>query len=365
MEDHSTIPYQLLQEFRQLVNTNSKETILHRFLETHPELLPGIEPTSVFSRKRIELPDGGSFIPDLIVRSVHEKLFDIIELKGADEHIVKGRRTHITPSRARNYSAKVYQAFRQLQKYSSLFEDSKNREYVKNKLGIEIYRPKLTLIIGRTLSFIDEFERRDLEDQLTRMELITWDDLVTHAIQTARRIIIPVCTNIPNGVNALVQGIQEKTPSQPLGILYESESFTIGIFSHLKFRIGIRVNMAGQIMFKEIIGPEVPIPLTGLRVPLRELGRLRRHHNISLLRNTGLKNSLVVDGRANSDIRELTTFSLESKLADQEKKQGWRISEDALSYAQIEVEVAPDMELNLIARIPGIETPIQFEATTL
>jgi transcriptional regulator with XRE-family HTH domain len=227
------IPYELLQELEQLINSHAKETTLHKFLEKNPEILPGIDPACVFSKKRIEFPNGRVVIPDLIVKPINKKFFDIIELKGANEEIMKGKKIYKDkPSKARNFRANVYQAMRQLQLYSDLFEDGDNRKYVKQRLNIDIYRPTLILLMGRNHSFLDELEKRDFECQYSGIELKTWDDLLSDVKQnTIQRIVIPVTIDININSHIVLRNLDQENVFKQVTTIYGNEESGIAIFS--------------------------------------------------------------------------------------------------------------------------------------
>lgn len=127
-------------------------------------------------------------------------------------------------------------------------------------------------------------------------------------------------------------------------------------------RLGIRVNESGQIKFKEIIDAGVPIGATGLKMPVSGV-ILKRQTRIRILENTGLEDETVIHGKENQNITPLKEFRLEQRLAEWESNHDTKITEKALFDAKLELEITPNLGVKLIARVPGIEEPFEFEAS--
>jgi hypothetical protein len=76
----------------------------------------------------------------------------------------------------------------QLLEYRDWFDIPENRMKIKSLVGMEIYRPRLMVIIGRASQFQDEIERQKLRDRDKDIEIVTYDDILRYAQQ--RRVII-------------------------------------------------------------------------------------------------------------------------------------------------------------------------------
>ena len=59
---------------------------------------------------------------------------------------------------------------------------------LKDKLGMEVYRPRLMVVIGRASEFTNAFERQKLASRTPDVDVVTYDDIVQHARQ--RRVFI-------------------------------------------------------------------------------------------------------------------------------------------------------------------------------
>jgi molecular chaperone DnaK (HSP70) len=127
-------------------------------------------------------------------------------------------------------------------------------------------------------------------------------------------------------------------------------------------RLGVRVNESGQIKFRQIIDAGVPIGAAGLKVPVSGTV-LKRQTRIRILENTGLDDEMVIHGKENQNITPLKEFRLEQKLAEWESNHEAKITDKALFDAKLELEITPNLGVKLIAKVPGIEEPFEFEAS--
>jgi len=75
----------------------------------------------------------------------------------------------------------VTEARAQLLEYSNWFEERGNRERLKERLGIEIYRPHLGVVIGSSSEFRDAFDCQKLMATIPDVEIVTYNDIVASA----------------------------------------------------------------------------------------------------------------------------------------------------------------------------------------
>ena len=75
------------------------------------------------------------------------------------------------------FSSAVLEVSAQLREYGLFFDESKNREAIKEKYGLLAFKPKMFVIIGRrgTVSPIDV---RKIEGDIPNLHLRTYDDIV-------------------------------------------------------------------------------------------------------------------------------------------------------------------------------------------
>jgi hypothetical protein len=134
-----------------------------------------------------------------------------------------------------------------------------------------------------------------------------------------------------------------------------------GAVSATTSRLGLRVTDTGQAMFHEVVDAGVPIGEEGLSRPVDGIV-LRREARIRIMENTSLDDSVVRDGQPNPSITELKVFRLDVRLAEWEQKHGRRVTDNDLYKAEVELVVTPNLLVRLIARVPGVEEPLEFEA---
>jgi hypothetical protein len=151
---------------------------------------------------------------------------------------------------------------------------------------------------------------------------------------------------------------------QLLSVDLESEvCFNLGINFHKSAttsRLGIRVNEAGRLRFREIIDVGIPIPIEGIRRIIKGIV-MKRNSHILILENTGLNDELIINGQENPNINMLKRFYLERRLDKWEKEHGTQISDQRIFDTEIELEVTYFLDVHLLARIPGIKEAMEFE----
>jgi hypothetical protein len=92
---------------------------------------------------------------------------------------------------------------------------------------------------------------------------------------------------------------------------------------------------------------------------------LRRNTRIRILENTGLDDELVIKGKENPNITELRAFRLDHRLAEWERLNNKKITDQMLLDAKMELDISPNLRVRLIARIPAVNEPFEFEAEFL
>jgi hypothetical protein len=122
----------------------------------------------------LERDDAGPLIPDFILQPFDNELCDLLELKLPGEPLVVG-----TENR-RRFSGAVHTAAAQLRTYRDYFEDRSKRDGVFSRYGIKAYRPRLSVVIGRSPT-IDPIEFRKIAEGQTDVKVMTYDDLLRRA----------------------------------------------------------------------------------------------------------------------------------------------------------------------------------------
>jgi hypothetical protein len=81
------------------------------------------------------------------------------------------------------FASAIEDARAQLLEYQDWFEDKDNRAKLIEGLGIEIYRPRLGVIIGTNQDFRSVVERQKVVSRYPDIDVVTYDDIVQHAHQ--------------------------------------------------------------------------------------------------------------------------------------------------------------------------------------
>lgn len=163
------------EEFVELVNSPAtREVELLAFFDAHPEVLfPGSRgKTELYTQLALEFPSGESHVPDFLVKGSNALRWSIIEIKRPSAPLVISRRGR--PS----LSSKVIEALVQLKSYREYFELSENRQAIKDKYGIDVFRPKMIVVIGRDYDDLSLDEIIALNTIYPEVEILTYNEIL-------------------------------------------------------------------------------------------------------------------------------------------------------------------------------------------
>lgn len=175
----TTITWSGIFAFERLINEpKTTEAELQRFFEGHPEFLfPGMS-MNVNSRVVLTQEGGHQLVPDFILTNAQTGYACIVELKSPSLRTM-------TRSPYRNrLTAAVLEASSQLQQYRTWFDRAENRRLIHSRLGVEVHRPVLVLVIGRSTE-VNTVLRT--EGEMAGITILTYDYLVERAKQHAPR----------------------------------------------------------------------------------------------------------------------------------------------------------------------------------
>lgn len=168
-------PDEILALEELLNNPMVKEADLQRFFDEHHQFFSMWNFTDIYPHVYLTREDQGPLIPDFILVSRELQRATIVDLK-----LPKGK-TVIHKQNRDRFSAAVEEARNQLLEYRDWFEDFSNRQRLKDKLGMEVYRPRLGVIIGTTQEFRNLMERQKLTSRYPDIEVVTYDDVLANA----------------------------------------------------------------------------------------------------------------------------------------------------------------------------------------
>lgn len=164
----------VLRELEALVNDpRTREEDLQHFLESYPELIAGDEYDRVVPQATIAREDGSFWHTDFVLAPFDQANFcKVLELKLPTVALTGlPRRSHVT------FSAKIWSAICQLRDYATAFEAPAVRERFQKRYGLDVYRPDLHLLAGRSwdLQWLDSI--RTLR-KTSEVKIEDWDSLL-------------------------------------------------------------------------------------------------------------------------------------------------------------------------------------------
>lgn len=173
-----------VEEFEDLINSAAtKEHDFQEFFERNPDFILSDEYRTARSQLVLERDDpDGPLIPDFILEPVEQGgLCDLLEIKQPQAKLFTIKKNRF------RYSSAVFEACAQLRTYAEYFDESRNRNRLREKYGVDVFRPRLFLILGRR-GDVSAIERRRAEaDVPDRISVKTYDDILDRAkIRLAR-----------------------------------------------------------------------------------------------------------------------------------------------------------------------------------
>lgn len=164
-----------VEEFEFLINDPStSEEKVHKFFEQYPDFIVNDDYSRAFSKVTLENDAGNKLIPDFILDPCDSKgLCDLLELKKPVDQIYVQKRNR------RRFSAGVAEAIAQLREYELFFDEASHREAIFEKYGLSLYKPRMTLIIGRA-GTTPPLVRRRAELDYPTCTIKTYDDVLLY-----------------------------------------------------------------------------------------------------------------------------------------------------------------------------------------
>jgi hypothetical protein len=161
-------------ELEALINDpNVREQTLQQFFETYPELLRGLDYERVIPHPVLVRKDQGPLIPDFMLEPAEGDLADVLDLKLPAATLVAGKKDRLRPSAA------LSEAVAQVREYQAYFDEPAHRQAVKTAYGVQAYRPRAAVVIGRRPQNRDALQLRRLWMSLPGdVQVVTYDDLM-------------------------------------------------------------------------------------------------------------------------------------------------------------------------------------------
>lgn len=172
---------QAIEEFEYLINKNDvKENELHNFFVRNPDFILTDEHKKAHSKIVLSSPDSGLLIPDFVLEPFDTKgLSDLLDIK-----LPQVNNIHLKKNRDR-FSSDIHEAGAQLAKYASFFEESRNREKIKDKYGLSLYNPSMIVVIGRANN-LNPVDYKRIQGQQPHLTVKNYDQLLSRMQRKVR-----------------------------------------------------------------------------------------------------------------------------------------------------------------------------------
>ena len=167
-----------IEELEALLNTRSaSEADFQKFFERHPKMLLGTDYSKAVSQPVLVREDESNLIPDFIMVPHSFARPTILDLKLPSASLARHK------TNREGFLQAVMEARDQLLEYRNYFSSKSAAEVAREKFGCELYLPRIAVVIGRSSSFVDEYERRKIESRVSDIDVITYDDILKRALQ--------------------------------------------------------------------------------------------------------------------------------------------------------------------------------------
>lgn len=166
-----------LVEFNQLINNDTRESVLEEFLYTYHDLFFGDKYDTLSTQVWLDFPEfdigNKDRRLDIFMRNSISKDWDIYELKRSSVKLTK------TKSDVPMFVSAVHDALTQLRNYKRILSQDKIKRKFEAK-GIKYYNPQFNLVIGKKPNISDE-KWNWLLSHHSDLNIITYDNLLESA----------------------------------------------------------------------------------------------------------------------------------------------------------------------------------------
>ncbi|MBL7153878.1 MAG: DUF4263 domain-containing protein [Phycisphaerae bacterium] len=160
-----------------LRNPKAAESDFQRFFESHPHFFRRWDYREVYPQVYLAREDQGPLVPDFILTNPEVQQATVVELKLPKAKLIRRQQNRD------RFADAMTEARAQLLEYRDWFEEKTNRESIAAKLKMEIFRPRLAVVIGRSADFKCGIDRQKLASTTPEIEVVTYDDILSYAEQ--------------------------------------------------------------------------------------------------------------------------------------------------------------------------------------
>lgn len=156
-------------------NPKARERDFQAFFEGHPHFFRRWDYREVHPQVYLVRQDEGPLVPDFVLTNPEIQQATIVELKLPSPKLIVHHDNRV------RFAAAIHEARSQLLEYREWFQQKANRQRLVGKLGMEVYEPRLAVIIGRSAEFQCALEREKLGGRTPDVEVVTYDDIICYA----------------------------------------------------------------------------------------------------------------------------------------------------------------------------------------
>jgi len=163
-------------------NPKASEKDFQKYFEAHPHFFRRWDYREVYSQVYLARDGQGPLIPDFILTNPEIQEATIVELKLPKPKLIRHQENRD------RFADAVMEARSQLLEYRDWFEDKGHREKLIGRVNMEVFRPRLAVVMGRSADFRCAIDRQKLAARTSDIDVVTYDDVVA----CARRRMVSV-----------------------------------------------------------------------------------------------------------------------------------------------------------------------------
>lgn len=162
-------------------NPKAAEKDFQKFFEAHQHFFRRWDYREVYPQVYLSRHEQGPLVPDYILTNPEIQQATVVELKLPKPKLIRRQLNR------ERFADAIMQARSQLLEYRDWFEEKVNRESLAAKVKMEIFRPRLAVVVGRSADFECGINRQKLAARTDDIEVCTYDDMVAYA---KRRMVL-------------------------------------------------------------------------------------------------------------------------------------------------------------------------------
>jgi len=162
-------------------NPKAAEKDFQKFFETHQHFFRRWDYREVYPQVYLSRHEQGPLVPDFILTNPEIQQATVVELKLPKPKLIRRQLNR------ERFADAIMEARSQLLEYRDWFEEKVNRENLAAKVKMEIFRPRLAVVVGRSADFECGINRQKLAARTDDIEVCTYDDMVAYA---KRRMVL-------------------------------------------------------------------------------------------------------------------------------------------------------------------------------